>query len=100
MASGQHKEIVRRVAPRHGARHEAGTRGPDIQTADPVIEVRLDPQRVAQELRQLVQSRRARNLAGPLDFVKAALAASRGNGAGVMTARGRIIKRGTRGVKK
>ena len=100
MESKEHEEIAKRIARRQGVQYRAESRGPDIKTPQRVVEVGVDPRRVAEEIRQVIRSRKARYVAGPLDFAKAALEATRGRGVGVMGPQGKILKRGTRGGKK
>lgn len=100
MPSEEHERIARRLARKLGTPYKPERRGPDIQTPQRVIEVGTDPARVQEEMRQVQRSKKARYVAGPNDFVKAAVGASRGKGIGVMNQHGKIVKRAVRRGKK
>ncbi len=96
--STQHEQISKRIAKADGVPYNS-QRGPDVKTPTRVTEVGVDPARVREEMRQVARSLRARYVAGPGDFVKAALKATEGTGIGVRTSSGKIVKRASRPKK-
>ena len=100
MESAEHEAIAKRIARKHGVEYKPERRGPDVQAPARVVEVGVDPARVAEEIRQVRRSTRPRYVAGPGPFARKALRATKGSGVGVMNAHGKVLKRGTRGRKK
>ena len=96
--SRQHRRISERIAKADGVPYNS-QRGPDIKTPERVTEVGVDPARVKQEMSQVARSQKARYVAGPSDFVKAAIKATKGTGIGVRNSRGQIVKRASRPKK-
>jgi len=90
--SPQHRQISERIAKKYGAEYNS-VKGPDIVTPDRVIEVGVDPDQVSAEMKQVARFQKARYVAGPAPFVKAALEATAGTGIGVMDGQGNIKKR-------
>ena len=58
-----------------------------------MTEVGIDPARVKEEMGQVARFQKARYVAGPAPFVKAAKQATKGTGIGVRDSRGNIVKR-------
>lgn len=100
MPSEEHERIARRLGRKFGTPYKPERRGPDIQTPKMVVEVGTDPARVLEEMRQVGRSKKPRYVAGPNDFVQAAVDASRGKGIGVMDQHGKIVKRSVRRHQK
>lgn len=93
--SKQHHQISERIANRDGVGYDS-QKGVDVRTRTRVTEVGVDPARVREEMAQVSRSKKARYVAGPGAFVKAALKATQGTGIGVRDSRGNIVKRARR----
>ena len=93
--SKRHRDISERIAKKDGVPYNS-QRGPDVRTPTRVTEVGVDPAQVRQEMSQVARSNKARYVAGPAEFVKAALKATEGSGIGVRNSSGKIVKRASR----
>jgi hypothetical protein len=87
----QHDKIAEAIAKARGGTYDSN-KGADVRNAREAIEVGTDPAQVKAEMRQLQGYNKKRYVAGPQDFVKAAMESTKGTKIGVMTQSGRVVK--------